>query len=79
MNKPTQSEIAMAITSEHPPTNTNLLEIWKSEAKDADLQVLIACWVGRMEGTIKSELEFYDDHQKVSDKLREGFYSEEPK
>ncbi len=74
MSKISQSEIAQALTSIHPPTNTKLLEEWKKQAKDADLQTLIACWVGRMEGTIKSELEFYDEHQKVSDKLKEGFY-----
>lgn len=76
MNKTSQSEIAQALISLHPPTNTKLLEEWKKQAKDVDLQTLIACWVGRMEGTIVSELEFYDEHQKVSDKLKEGFYNE---
>ncbi len=76
MNKPSQSEMAIALTSNLPPTNTNLLKQWKEEAKDVDLQVLIACWIGRVDGEIKSELEFYDEHQKVHEKLEEGFYEE---
>lgn len=72
----TQSEIAEALTSHNPPTNTRLLEKWKEEAKDADLQTLVACWVGRMEGQIKSELEFYEEHQKVHEKIKSGFYEQ---
>ncbi len=69
-----QSEIAKAVTSPHPPTNTVLLEKWKQEAKDGDLQTLVACWAGLMTGEKKSELEFYDEHQKVVEKLNQGFY-----
>lgn len=76
MSKPTQSEIAAAMTSEHPPTNTVLLEKWKQEAKDGDLQILIACWAGYVTGERESNLEFYDEHQKVHEKLKSGFYEE---
>ena len=75
MNKPTQAEIAIAMTSEHPPTNTRLLEKWKEDSKDADLQVLIACWVGHLEGQ-NSQFDFFDEHQKVHEKLKTGFYEE---
>lgn len=69
-----QSEIAEALTSLHPPTNTVLLEKWKQEVKDGDLQTLIACWASYVTGETQSNLAFYDEHQKVVEKLNQGFY-----
>lgn len=75
MAKFTQSEIAAAMTSEYPPTNTRLLEHWKQEAKDGDLQTLIACWVDVVDNK-KGSLSIADEHNKVYNKLKDGFYNE---